>query len=181
MQTSTLCCVRLPLLYPYVVILYLADSHMTLLLDAVMTQVWLRLKIILGTMVGLIMAGIVMEHFVGPSFVVGGLPSLKGLHGVTAALFALAAAALLFVDVLPDQLPQGPFTAKQVLDGFLRFGAAIAAFLAGSFWLWDATKSAGGQPEAYLLTAGFLGCVMALSFSPYVFGLGWLFRRGRNP
>ena len=145
-----------------------------------MSETWVRLKVILGMMVGLIMAGIIVEHLGGPSLVVGGLPSLKGLHGVTAALFALAAAALLFVDILPDQLPQGPFDGKQVLDGCLRLGAAIAAFLAGSFWLWDATNSVGGQPEAYLLTAGFLGCVMALTFCPYVVWLRWLYRRRRS-
>ena len=66
-----------------------------------MKKAWIWLKIILGVVVGLITLGIGMEHVVDSSLVVGELPSLKGLYGVTAALFALAAAALLLVAALP--------------------------------------------------------------------------------
>ena len=136
----------------------------------------LALKLMLTILVGLLMAGTLFGHLFKFPILSGAL-GLEFRHGVNAALFALAAATLLFIAALPNRVQEGPFTPAQKLDGVLRVVISFATFLAGSFWLLHET---GGKPAPYLLTVLVLGTITAISSFPYALYLLFLESRHRR-
>ena len=74
-------------------------------------------------------------------------------HGVTAALFALAAAALLFISFIPG----GDRTADGLSEALHRLVRSVAATGAGVYWLKD---EAGETAWLHLAVVLFLGGIL---------------------
>ena len=74
-------------------------------------------------------------------------------HGVTAALFALAAAALLFISLIPG----GDRTADGLSEALHRLVSSVAATGAGVYWLKD---EAGETAWLHLAVVLFLGGIV---------------------
>ena len=141
-----------------------------------MEQRWVVLKVLLTVLVVLMMAGTLLEQKTELPYLVG-LPDLEFKHGVKAALFAMAAATLLFIATLPSQSREGPLTLAQTTDGLLHVVIALATFLAGSFWLLEETN---GKPAPYLLTVLVLAAVTAIAITPYLAAVFLQTKRHRN-
>ena len=77
-------------------------------------------------------------------------------HGVTAALFALAAAAILFVSLVPAAVG----TTNIVVESLHRFVGALAAAGAGGYWL---RSEAGETAWLHLAMVLFLGGVLIVA------------------
>ena len=100
-------------------------------------------------------------------------------HGVTAALFALAAAALLFISLIP----RGDGAADGLSEALHRLVSSVAATGAGGYWLKD---EAGEAALLYIAVILFLGgMVIGSAALPVAVWLpvnslrGWVTRRLR--
>ena len=83
-----------------------------------------------------------------------GDPELEYTHGVRASVFALTAAAFLFIRLLPN----GGWVQDEVLDFWCRVISVAAAFGAGLFWVLDETAPNHGP---YILVLGVVTGVLA--------------------
>ena len=112
---------------------------------------------------------------------VGGVPEILGFRysdltdKVMAPLFALLAATLLFVGLIPNRMDK--LDDAQWVDLILRVAIAITTFLAGWHWLQDATDQKAWH---YLRLVLAMGCITAVALSPYLVGWWVGYKRRRN-
>lgn len=93
-------------------------------------------------------------------------------HGVKAAIFALAAAGLLFIPLIPKSAEE-PNAAK-VVDWFIRALGALTAFFTGWHWLLAETQSKPGPYiMAVLMVAVLLATVLIIQFGFIMLGYYW--------
>ena len=111
--------------------------------------------------------GLIVSIFVSANYLVepdnlGALVRIEDIDfdsGVRASIFALAAATLLFIPLIPKGAEEPD--AALLVDWCIRSLGALTAFLAGWYWLLSETE---GRPQPYLMavliTAGVLVVVV---------------------
>ena len=131
---------------------------------------WLKLGLAVG--VAIMIFGIRYAQVSGvPEFLGFGYPDLT--DKVMAPLFALLAATLLFIGLIPNRMDK--LDDAQLVDLGLRVATAVTTFLAGWHWLQDAT---GQKAWRYLGLVLAMGGITAAALSPYL--VAWWVRHKRR-
>ena len=104
-----------------------------------------------------------------------GSPGLEYTDGIRASVFALVAASLLFITLLPKNEPSG----DDAIDSLCQPLSIVAAFLAGLFWLLDETDGNFGPYVTVLfIVAATLTGILAFFVVVGLVGEWWKQRNG---
>lgn len=138
----------------------------------------LGLKVGLLLVAALLLFGLQYAHADGvPDFVPVTLPPLT--DNVMGPLFAILTATFLFITLVPHRVDNRVDTG-QVASWMLEAMVGYCAYMAGWYWLRDATD---GNPWPYLAVVILMAGMSAAVFLPYTVAMiigGWTARRHRD-
>ncbi len=139
---------------------------------------WLiRLKVGMAVVALLLLMGTRYAQVAGvPDFTGLTLPPLT--NSVMGPLYALLTATMLVIALIPHRLDDEVDAGVAVKLG-MELLAAFCAYMAGWYWLTEAT---GNNPWPYLAVVLLMGGITAIAFMPYVIAIiiGWWTTKRRS-